>query len=104
MLLEIPWVMKPDQPLDQHGHSSRIFASVCLTVAIALGIALFLVRTAEAQSNLPAGVLAGRVLDAGTGQPVPAAVVTLEPTAPGLMIDPLARSALTSVRSLVTGS
>ncbi|MGH7472013.1 MAG: TonB-dependent receptor domain-containing protein, partial [Longimicrobiales bacterium] len=54
---------------------------------------------AEAQS----GTLLGRVLDAGTGLPVAAAVVTIEPAAAGLLIDARAAIALTRVRTIVTG-
>ena len=98
--------MKPDQRLDlncpraRHNGPGR----ASCTLAIALAIVSFLASNAGAQSSPPAGTLTGRVIDASTGQPVPAAVVTLEPATSGLMIDPQARSVVASVRSIVTGA
>jgi hypothetical protein len=56
----------------------------------------------SAQSG-PAGLLSGKVLDAATGQAVPAAIVTLEPASTGLLIDARASVQIVGVRSLVTG-
>jgi hypothetical protein len=66
-------------------------------------VASLLAASAAAAQLPPVGTLAGRVLDAGTSQPVAAAVVTLELVATGLLIDPRAAAGLTDVRSIVTG-
>jgi carboxypeptidase family protein/TonB-dependent receptor-like protein len=57
---------------------------------------------ARAQS-VTAGQLSGKVLDASTGQGVPAAIVTLEPASAGLLVDARASVMMVGVRSLVTG-
>lgn len=56
---------------------------------------------ARAQSAVPSSIT-GRVLDAATGLPVPAATVTLEPADSGLLIDARATVVLASVRIAIT--
>lgn len=77
--------------------------------ALALAAALLLAAAgtaagaaAQSAAQVPAGALAGRVQDAATGLPVPAAVVTLEPALPGLLVEP-GTAAAVPVRSQVTG-
>jgi hypothetical protein len=48
--------------------------------------------------------VAGRVLDAGTGQPVPGALVVLEPLPGGLVVDPRSGAVIAPARTMVTGA
>jgi hypothetical protein len=66
-------------------------------------LALLLLAVLPCRAGAQSGTLVGRVLDAGTRLPVPAAVVTLEPAAGGLIVDARGPVALTSVRTIVTG-
>jgi len=72
------------------------------TLTIAATLLLAAGAAAQAVAQVPAGALAGRVQDASTGLPVPAAVVTLEPASPGLLVEP-GTAAAVPVRSQVTG-
>src|SRR5262245_24154316 len=72
-------------------------------ICVTLAIITLLANTVQAQTPPPAGSLVGRVLDAATSQAVPAATVTLEPTTPGLTVDPRNAVVLASVRTIVTG-
>lgn len=59
--------------------------------------------TVDAQSPSPAVAVTGRVLDAGTGQPVPGAVVLLEPLPGGLVVDRRSAALMVPARTIVTG-
>ncbi|MCI0434256.1 MAG: carboxypeptidase-like regulatory domain-containing protein, partial [Gemmatimonadetes bacterium] len=67
-------------------------------LAVAFGPVAAQVRVQEAVA------VAGRVLDAGTGLPVPGAVVVLEPLPGGLVIDARSGAVVTPTRTLVTGA
>ena len=63
--------------------------------------ALLQADAARAQGASSASI-SGRVLDAGTGLPIPAATVTLEPVSSGLMVDARAPLTIASVRTTIT--
>ncbi|HEX6134038.1 MAG TPA: TonB-dependent receptor [Longimicrobiales bacterium] len=71
---------------------ARIPAAAALALGLATGPGL------HAQTH---GSLSGRIIDAGTGRPVADVTVSLEPLTPGLLPD--SRTALTAVRTVVTG-
>jgi hypothetical protein len=80
-------------------------SALSLGSVLPLALALLIApagAAAQSVAQVPAGVLRGRVQDAATGLPVAAAIVTLEPASPGLLIDP-ATAAAVPARSQVTG-
>lgn len=58
----------------------------------------------ERASAQAAGSLTGRVIDAGTGLPVADVIVSLEPAAPGLLVDISSPVPITPVRIVTTGA
>jgi len=91
-------------PREPDRRMPQVRRALALASALTLAAALLLVAGAATQAvaQVPAGALAGRVQDAATGLPVPAAVVTLEPASPGLLVEP-GTAAAVPVRSQVTG-
>ncbi|MBR9990045.1 MAG: TonB-dependent receptor, partial [Gemmatimonadetes bacterium] len=71
--------------------------------AAALLMLAVLAATARAHGQT-AGSLSGRVIDAGTGEAVADAVVSLEPAVAGLIIDVTSTVTATAVRTVVTGA
>jgi hypothetical protein len=95
-------------PVRELARAHRNSAALLLATA-AWAVAAVAAQPAHAgtQAQTPAqtarpGVLAGRVLDAHTAQPLAHAVVTLEPLSPVLLVD--AAGALVAARTLITGA
>src|SRR5687768_5098656 len=70
--------------------------------ALLLAIGTLLEPNSAWAQNPSSASISGRILDAGTGLPIPAATVTLEPVSGGLMVDARASLTIASVRTAIT--